>query len=99
LALRCAAHLLDALPVFGDGPLGGEMAALTDNLRALRPDLQWGRGERGRGPRQLGYGEAASALEEIGELDDLMDQLAQEHPGATRSGERTSELQSRENLV
>src|SRR5690606_17547967 len=67
----------------GDGPLGREMAALTDNLRALRPDLQWGRGERVRGPRQLGYGEAAWAREEIGELDELMDQLAQEHPGAT----------------
>src|ERR1043165_2754364 len=45
--------------------LAGEMAALTDNLRALRPDLNWGRGERVRGQRDLGYGEAAGALEEI----------------------------------
>ena len=29
----------------------------------------------------LGYGEAAGALEEIGDLDDLLDQLGQEHPG------------------
>jgi uncharacterized protein with von Willebrand factor type A (vWA) domain len=65
------------------GDLAGQMAALSDNLRALRPDLNWGRGERVRGDRELGYGEAASALEEIGDLDDLLDQLGQEHPGAT----------------
>jgi uncharacterized protein with von Willebrand factor type A (vWA) domain len=65
------------------GDLAGEMAALTGNLRALRPDLNWGRGERVRGERELGYGEAAGALEEIGDLDDLLDQLGQEHPGAT----------------
>jgi uncharacterized protein with von Willebrand factor type A (vWA) domain len=65
------------------GDLAGQMAALTDNLRALRPNLNWGRGERVRGERDLGYGEAAGALEEIGDLDDLLDQLGQEHPGAT----------------
>ncbi|MET7419821.1 hypothetical protein [Dactylosporangium sp. NPDC005555] len=65
------------------GSLAGQMAALTDNLRSLRPDLNWGRGERVRGERDLGYGEAAGALEEIGDLDDLLDQLGQEHPGAT----------------
>ena len=59
------------------------MAALDDNLRALRPDLRWGRGERVRGDQPLGYGEAAGALGEIGDLDDLLDQLGQEHPGAT----------------
>jgi uncharacterized protein with von Willebrand factor type A (vWA) domain len=67
----------------GEGRLAGEMAALTDNLRALRPDLQWTRRERVRGEDELGYGEAAGALEEIGDLDELLDQLGQEHPGAT----------------
>lgn len=67
----------------GDGPLGREMAALADNLRALRPDLAWQRREKMRGDEPLGYGEAAGALEEIGELDDLLDQLGQQHPGAT----------------
>ncbi len=67
----------------GDAQLAGEMAALTDNLRALRPDLPWNRRERVRGEGELGYGEAAGALEELGELDDLLDQLGQEHPGAT----------------
>ncbi|MEV8517059.1 VWA domain-containing protein [Dactylosporangium sp. NPDC051484] len=65
------------------GDLAGELAQLTDNLRALRPGLNWGRGERVRGERDLGYGDAAGALEEIGDLDDLLDQLGQEHPGAT----------------
>ncbi|MFI6825183.1 VWA domain-containing protein [Micromonospora sp. NPDC050187] len=63
--------------------LSGELAALDANLRALRPDLGWSRGERVRGDQPLGYGEAAAALGEIGELDDLLDQLGQEHPGAT----------------
>ncbi|MEV4705214.1 hypothetical protein [Actinoplanes sp. NPDC049316] len=67
----------------GDGPLRGQLAELTDNLRALRPNLNWGRGERMRGEQDLGYGDAAAALGEIGELDDLLDQLGQEHPGAT----------------
>jgi uncharacterized protein with von Willebrand factor type A (vWA) domain len=67
----------------GSAGLAQEMAALNDNLRALRPDLAWSRGERVRGEEPLGYGEAAGALEEIAELDDLLDQLGQEHPGAT----------------
>jgi uncharacterized protein with von Willebrand factor type A (vWA) domain len=67
----------------GDGPLRGQLAELTDNLRALRPGLNWGRGERMRGPADLGYGDAASALGEIADLDELIDQLGQEHPGAT----------------
>jgi uncharacterized protein with von Willebrand factor type A (vWA) domain len=67
----------------GNGALARELAALVDNLRALRPDLAWDRRERMRGDEPLGYGQATSALEEIGDLDDLMDQLAQEHPGAT----------------
>ncbi len=67
----------------GDGDLAGEMAALTANLRTLRPDLPWARRERVQGDEPLGYGEAAGALAEIGELDELLNQLGQEHPGAT----------------
>jgi uncharacterized protein with von Willebrand factor type A (vWA) domain len=67
----------------GDARLADQMAALTDNLRALRPDLPWNRREQVRGEEQLGYGGATGALEEIAELDDLLDQLGQEHPGAT----------------
>ncbi|MEV1333295.1 VWA domain-containing protein [Micromonospora costi] len=63
--------------------LAGELSTLDDHLRALRPDLRWGRGERVRGEQPLGYGEATGALDEIAELDDLLDQLDQEHAGAT----------------
>ncbi len=67
----------------GDPALAAELAALSGNLRTLRPDLAWDRRERVRGEQPLGYGEATGALQEIAELDDLLDQLAQEHPGAT----------------
>ncbi|WP_436530512.1 vWA domain-containing protein [Actinoplanes sp. HUAS TT8] len=67
----------------GDGPLRGQLSELTDNLKALRPGMNWGRGERMRGGENLGYGDAAEALGEIGDLDELIDQLGQEHPGAT----------------
>ncbi|MGS2616432.1 vWA domain-containing protein [Micromonospora sp. LZ34] len=63
--------------------LAGELSALDEHLRALRPDLAWGRGERVRGEQPLGYGEAAGALAEIGELDELLDALDQDYPGAT----------------
>ena len=67
----------------GDPDLAAQMAALNDSLRALRPDLSWQRGERMRGDQPLGYGEAAGALGELADLDDVLDQLGQEHPGAT----------------
>ena len=67
----------------GDGQLAGQLAELTDNLKALRPDLAWQRGERMTGSEDLGYGDATAALGELADLDDLIDQLGQEHPGAT----------------
>ncbi|TDC81188.1 VWA domain-containing protein [Micromonospora sp. KC606] len=63
--------------------LAGELTALDAHLRALRPDLNWRRGERVRGEQPLGYGEATGALGEIAELDELLDSLDQGHPGAT----------------
>ena len=68
----------------GSGDLADQMSRLGANLRSLRPELDWGRGQRmtGRG-RALGYGEAAATLEEIGDLDELIDAFAQESPGST----------------
>jgi uncharacterized protein with von Willebrand factor type A (vWA) domain len=66
-----------------EGDLGQQMARLTDTLRSLRPGLPWDRGAPMRGQEPLGYRQAADALGEIGELDDLIDALGQQHPGAT----------------
>ncbi|MGC1214709.1 MAG: VWA domain-containing protein, partial [Micromonospora sp.] len=63
--------------------LTGELSALDAHLRALRPDLNWQRGERVRGDQPLGYGEATGALGEIAELDELLDSLDQDQPGGT----------------
>ncbi|MFF5171583.1 VWA domain-containing protein [Micromonospora sp. NPDC000089] len=63
--------------------LAGELSRLDEQLRSLRPDLNWQRGERVRGDQPLGYGEAAGALDEIAELDDLLDALDQDQPGGT----------------
>lgn len=63
--------------------LADQMAALQENLRALRPDLPWDRARRMRGEQPLDYGDATGALAELADLDDLVEQLGQEHPGAT----------------
>jgi uncharacterized protein with von Willebrand factor type A (vWA) domain len=65
------------------GPLGEQLARLSEGVRALRPDLPWGRGEQLRGDQPLGYGAGTAVLDEVAELDALLDQLGQEHPGAT----------------
>ena len=63
--------------------LADQLAALSENLRALRPDLHWDRAQRMNGQEPLGYGDATGALGELADLDDLIEQLGQEHPGAT----------------
>ncbi len=68
---------------FGQAGIADEMSALGDNLRSLRPDLPWGRGESVSGDQPLGYGDATGVLGELSDLDELIEQLAQEHPGAT----------------
>ncbi|HVU74544.1 MAG TPA: hypothetical protein VHE83_16385, partial [Mycobacteriales bacterium] len=72
-----------------DLDLQAEMSRLDSALRAARPDLlgppgqRRGRGERMSGDEPLGLGDATSALEEIADLDELADALAQDYPGAT----------------
>lgn len=66
-----------------DSGLADQMASLSENLRALRPELSWDRARQTSGEEPLGYGDATGALAELADLDDLVEQLGQEHPGAT----------------
>ena len=68
---------------FGQAGIADEMTALGENLRSLRPDLPWGRGEAVSGEQPLGYGDATGVLSELSDLDALIEQLGQQHPGAT----------------
>jgi uncharacterized protein with von Willebrand factor type A (vWA) domain len=67
----------------GDPNLASQLAQLRDNLRALRPRLDWDARARMRGQEPLGYGEAVEAVADLADLEALIEQLAQEHPGAT----------------
>jgi uncharacterized protein with von Willebrand factor type A (vWA) domain len=67
---------------FGDSSLAQQVAALDANLRALRPGEDWDSGQRFRGKDPLGMGEGAQAMQDLGELDALAEQLSQSYPGA-----------------
>jgi uncharacterized protein with von Willebrand factor type A (vWA) domain len=67
---------------FGDPRLAQALAQLDAQLQGLRPGEDWdGRG-RFRGENPMGMGEATRAMEELGQLDALAEQLAQSYPGA-----------------
>jgi uncharacterized protein with von Willebrand factor type A (vWA) domain len=67
---------------FGDPGLAQALAELDNRLEGLRPGEDWdGRGKF-RGENPMGMGEATRAMEELGQLDALAEQLAQSYPGA-----------------
>lgn len=67
---------------FGDPRLAQAMAQLDAQLQGLRPGEDWdGRG-RFRGDNPMGMGEATRAMEQLGQLDALAEQLSQSYPGA-----------------
>ncbi len=72
--------MADAL---GDMDLASEMGRLTDNLRAMRPDLPWSGRQRLRGDEQLGLGDATEALADLADLDALSEALGQDYAGAS----------------
>ncbi len=75
---------LDALAqqAFGSPSLLSQLDRLDGHLRAARPGEDWEGSERFRGDQGMGLGEGTSALQEIAELEQLGDQLAQQHAGA-----------------
>jgi uncharacterized protein with von Willebrand factor type A (vWA) domain len=66
-----------------DAGLAEQMARLSDQLRARRPELDWQGRQRMRGDTPLGLGDATTALEESADLDELEQMLSQDYPGAS----------------
>lgn len=67
---------------FGSPGLNQALSQLDDHLRALRPGEDWTGSEQFDGDQPVGLGEGAGVMGELGELDDLMDQLQQSYAGA-----------------
>ncbi len=71
-----------AAQAFGSPELMQSLAELDANLRALRPGEDWGGSERFEGEQGLGLGDGTGVLQDLADLDDLAEQLAQQHNGA-----------------
>ena len=67
---------------FGDPRLGQSLGQLDSLLQNLRPGEDWSGSGRFRGDSPMGLGEATRAMEELGRLEELTDQLSQSYPGA-----------------
>ncbi|MGI9161699.1 MAG: VWA domain-containing protein [Mycobacterium sp.] len=76
---------LDALAqqAFGSPQLMESLNRLDSNLRAARPGEDWDGSSEFSGDNPLGMGEGAQALADIGELEQLAEQLSQSYAGAT----------------
>jgi uncharacterized protein with von Willebrand factor type A (vWA) domain len=66
-----------------DSGLADQMARLSDQLRARRPELDWQGRQRMRGDTPMGLGDATTALEESADLDELEQMLSQDYSGAS----------------
>ena len=67
---------------FGSPALMDQLAQLDANLQALRPGEDWSGSERFDGEEGLGLGDGTGVLQDLADLDDLADQLAQTYDGA-----------------
>jgi len=67
---------------FGSPELMDQLARLDGNLQSLRPGEDWGGSEQFEGGEGLGLGDGTGVLQDIAELDQLADQLAQSYGGA-----------------
>jgi len=75
---------LDALSqqAFGSPSLMNALNKLDGHLQAARPGEDWDGSQRFSGDDPLGMGEGAQALADIGELEQLAEQLSQSYAGA-----------------
>ncbi|VBA61166.1 vWA domain-containing protein [Mycobacterium attenuatum] len=76
---------LDALAqqAFGSPSLMQALSRLDAHLQAARPGEDWTGSQQFSGDNPFGMGEGAQALADIGELEQLAEQLSQSYPGAT----------------
>ncbi|WP_422745017.1 VWA domain-containing protein [Mycobacterium sp. WMMD1722] len=76
---------LDALAqqAFGSPSLMNALNRLDSHLQAARPGEDWNGSSEFSGENPLGMGEGAQALADIGELEQLAEQLSQSYAGAT----------------
>jgi uncharacterized protein with von Willebrand factor type A (vWA) domain len=75
---------LDALAqqAFGSPSLMNALNKLDGHLQSARPGEDWSGSERFSGDNPMGMGEGAQALADIGELEQLAEQLSQSYAGA-----------------
>lgn len=67
---------------FGSPELMDQLARMDANLQALRPGEDWSGSERFEGEQGLGLGDGTGVLQDLADLDDLAEQLAQSYSGA-----------------
>ncbi|MBG0737961.1 VWA domain-containing protein [Paeniglutamicibacter antarcticus] len=67
---------------FGSPQLMAQLDQLDSSLRALRPGEDWTGSERFEGQEGLGLGDGTGVLQDIGELDELAEQLSQSYNGS-----------------
>jgi uncharacterized protein with von Willebrand factor type A (vWA) domain len=67
---------------FGSPELMDSLGRLDSNLQALRPGEDWGGSEEFSGEQGVGLGDGTGVLQDLADLDDLADQLAQSYDGA-----------------
>lgn len=75
---------LDALAqqAFGSPELMSSLAQLDDNLQSLRPGENWGGSEQFDGEQSLGLGDGTGVFQDLADLEQLGDQLAQSYDGS-----------------
>ena len=76
---------LDALAqqAFGSPQLMNALSRLDGHLQAARPGEDWNGSSEFSGDNPLGMGQGAQALADIGELEQLAEQLSQSYSGAS----------------
>ncbi|WP_338420063.1 hypothetical protein [Raineyella fluvialis] len=67
---------------FGSPELMDQLARMDANLRSLRPGEDWAGSQRFQGEEGLGLGDGTGVLQDLADLDNLAEQLAQSREGS-----------------